>query len=172
MLRKIFEVTDKLFGESVAYAHCDIPCGIYDPHTAQLSAHTVIRMDALIEKLPKLTSSSSSEELQKYVHDLTRYSNVKEEHAEKVKSEIRILWGDYFKDDQIKQFPELEGLVLSALRLGSKVKQGVDPKAAQELLETVNKIAEIFWKTKGFETKTIKVTFWPTDSDMVVPVYK
>jgi nickel superoxide dismutase len=170
MLKRIFSLADKVFGGKVVYAHCDIPCGIYDPHTAQLSAHTVIRMDALIEKMPKIGPSPSNDEFRKYIHDLTRYTDVKEEHAEKIKSEVRILWGDYFKDDHAKQFPELEGLVLQALRLGSKVKQEVDPKSAQELLETINKIAEIFWKTKGIETKRVKVTFWPTDSDLVIPI--
>ena len=58
----LFTKLVKLLPIETAHAHCDIPCGIYDPHIAQLSAHTAIRMIRLIHELPKLTPDSSPEE--------------------------------------------------------------------------------------------------------------
>ena len=143
-----------------AHAHCDVPCGIYDPHLAQLSAHTVLRMVNLINDLDKNAED--------YVHKYTRYTLVKEEHAEKVKHEIRILWGDYFKPEHAEQFPELQDLVWKAMKLGSKARQEVNEEAARELLDTVQKIAEIFWKSKGMEPKRIPAPY-PTGGKLVVP---
>lgn len=136
-----------------AYAHCDIPCGIYDPHAAQLAALTVIRMNQLIAELPKPGPQTTPEERDAYVHKLSRYTTVKEEHAEVVKRELRVLWGDYFTPEHLKQFPELHGLFWEAMKLASKVRQEVNLQSAQDLLGKVQKVAEIFWKTKGAELR-------------------
>ena len=77
---------------------------------------------------------------------------VKEQHAEIVKHEIEVLWGDYFKPDHVKDLPELHDLVWNTLKLASKAKQNTDIKTAEDLLESVEKVAEIFWKTKKVET--------------------
>lgn len=163
MTRSVLRLTERVRPLETIYAHCDIPCGIYDPHAAQVAAHTVLRMDMLIADLAK-SGDSSAEARNKMV----RYVSVKEQHAEICKHEIRVLWGDYFKPDHAKTFPELNDLVWNALKLASKAKQGTDIKAGEELLQDVLKIAEIFWKTKGVETVRAK-SFYPTEREFVYP---
>ena len=135
-----------------AYAHCDIPCGIYDPHGAQLAALTVLRMHQLIGELPKPTPDMTAKEREAYVHQLARYTRVKDDHAEQCKQELRILWGDYFTPEHVEQFPKLHQLFWEAMKLASKTRQHIDMVAAQELLAAVQQIAETFWKTKGATT--------------------
>jgi nickel superoxide dismutase len=79
-MKALLKILDTAFPPAIIHAHCDIPCGIYDPHNAQLAAHTVIRMVGLIS------------EKKDSVHDIARLTHVKEEHAEIVKKEIRILF--------------------------------------------------------------------------------
>ena len=142
-----------LAGTSKVYAHCDIPCGIYDPHMAQLAALSILRMNQLIGELPKPGPQTTPAERDAYVHKLSRYTHVKETHAELCKHELRVLWGDYFTPDHVKSYPELHTLFWEAMKLSSKVRQEVNLQAAQDLLVKVQKIAEIFWKTKGADTR-------------------
>lgn len=159
-LHTVLELVDKAYPAKIVHAHCDIPCGIYDPHIAQMAAHTVIRMVNLIN------------ESKDDVHKVSRLTAVKEHHAELCKHEIRILWGDYFKPEHLEKYPELHELVWKAMKLGSKARQEVNLQAAEELLETVNKIAEIFWETKGLDTAKVKATFYPTGNETVYPKFK
>ena len=149
-----------LFPLKTAYAHCDIPCGVYDPNPAQIAAHTVIRMTKLITELEGDTRETE--------HKLVRYTNVKEENAEIVKHEVVVLWGDYFKEEHLKEYPQLTEAVFHTLKLASKTKQEISMDAAKDLLDHVHEIAEIFYKTKGVETKKIKA-YYPTEGDLVVP---
>ncbi|MHA2296757.1 MAG: superoxide dismutase, Ni [Candidatus Hodarchaeales archaeon] len=154
------KLIDKLLKPEIAHAHCDIPCGIYDPHLAQVSAHTVIRMVDLINALPNITDLENT-------HKFSRYVAVKEEHAEQLKREIRVLWGDYFKPEHVEKFPELPDLIWKVLKLGSKVRQEIDIDASNELLQTVQKIADIFWKTKGLKPTWIKAPY-PSGGEIVI----
>lgn len=163
--RGIIKGLDSIVHFDKAYAHCDIPCGIYDPHTAQIAAHTVIRMIGMINDIPKENPSVSDRE------NFVRCVNVKEEHAELCKREIRVLWGDYFKPEHAKAYPELNDLVWNALKQASKARQTLDMKNAEDLLESVEKIAEIFWKTKNVETVRAK-SFYPTERTFVYPKIK
>ena len=138
---------------SRVHAHCDIPCGIYDPHGSQLAALTIIRMNQLIGELPKPGPQTTPEERDAYVHKLSRYTKVKEEHAELCKHELRVLWGDYFTPEHLQKFPELHQLFWEAMKAASKVRQEVNLKLAEELLSKVQKIGEVFWKTKGAESR-------------------
>src|SRR5437867_12486327 len=90
---------DRISPAPIAYAHCDIPCGIYDPHHAQLAAHTVVRMGDLINQLEKLGASSTPEQRQQYTNKLTRYIATTEQHSEVAKHDPGILIGDYSKPD-------------------------------------------------------------------------
>ena len=171
----VFRLIDKVFPAQLAYAHCDIPCGIYDPHGAQMAGHTVIRMVNLIGETVasmKNNQNPTIEERRDFIHKLSRYGKVKEEHVELCKHEIRILWGDYFKPEDVEKYPELHELVWKVMKLGSKARQEVNLQVAEELLETVNKVAEIFWKTNGMETTRIKATFYPTGRETVYPKVK
>lgn len=137
----------------IAHAHCDIPCGIYDPHMAQIAALTIVRMNQLVAELPKPGPQTTPDERDAYVHKLSRYTVVKEEHAEACKRELRVLWGDYFTPEHLQKFPELHGLFWDAMKLASKARQAIDPKAAEDLLAKVQKIAEVFWTSKGAQAK-------------------
>lgn len=143
----------------IARAHCDIPCGIYDPHAAQVAAHSVIRMIELIEGL-------EGGDPKKLAHDVSRHMLVKDEHAEIVKREVRIIWGDYFKAEHVQEYPNLHGLVFDIMKLASKGRQTLDKAAAQELLAKVQEFAEIFFKTKGRSTQRI-ATVYPTGGEIV-----
>jgi nickel superoxide dismutase len=99
-------------------------------------------------------------------HDISRYVTVKEEHAEIVKREVRIIWGDYFKAEHLQEFPNLHGLVFDIMKLASKGRQTLDKAAAEELLSKVQEFAEIFYKTKGRETKRV-ATVYPTGGELV-----
>ncbi len=161
--KKILGKMDRLLGFEVAYAHCDIPCGIYDPHAAQLAAHTVVRMDMLIADLSKADGASPETR-----NKMIRYVKVKEEHAEICKHEVAVIWGDYMKPEHAKANPELNELVWNTLKLAGKAKQSTDIKDAEALLESVQKFAEAFWKTKKIETIRVK-SFYPTERTFVYP---
>ena len=166
MLHKILSKLDSIKPFPEAKAHCDIPCGIYDPIIAQIAALTVIRMIDLIEELEKTHGDNKDAE---YHNSMARYVMVKEEHGIKCKEEIRIIWGEYMKPHHIEQFPELHSIAFNIMQIGSKAKQTVDREAAIQLLEEVNKFAEIFWKTKGIETKRVKAPY-PPNEEVVYPV--
>lgn len=152
-------------------AHCDIPCGIYDPHQAQISVLTIIRMNQLITELPKPGTQTTPEERDAYVHKLSRYTTVKEEHAELCKRELRVLWGDYFTPDHLKSYPELHTLFWEAMKGASKARQEVNLQAAQDLLAKVQKIGEIFWKTKGADT-TRQPSLQKSGGELLYPIAK
>ena len=155
----LVKAIDKVFPPKIVYAHCDIPCGIYDPYVAQVAAHTVLRMSTLL--------NGQKDD----IHAVARLTAVKEEHAEIIKHEIAILWADYFKPEHLKETPDLHDLVFNTLKLASKAKQNVDEEMANELLESVQKIAVIFWMTKGIESEKVKAPY-PTGKDLVVPKLK
>lgn len=146
MLHKIFTRLDQKFNFPKASAHCDIPCGIYDPIVAQINALTVVRMSDLIGELADKKELTVEEQAK-----LGRLVAQKEEHAEKVKQEIRIIWGDYFKGPQFEQAPHVPELVHNIMMTGSRCRQNTDRDAARELLALVNKFAEAFWLTKGWK---------------------
>lgn len=129
-------------------AHCDIPCGIYDPKAAQTAAATVVKM---IEKLQatELPDVSSKQLLLDYDNTTTRMIMTKEEYAQKCKTEILILWTDYFKPEHLTKFPNLHDTFWKAAKLCSVNKQSVDLAKAQELVKVVDEIADIFAQTKA-----------------------
>lgn len=161
-LRTVIRQLDGIFGFTVAYAHCDVPCGIYDPHAAQVAAHTVVRMDMLIADVTaNAKGAPSAEDRNKF----SRYVLVKEQHAEIVKHEVQVLWSDYFKVENAPK--ELHDLVWSTLKLASKAKQSTDIKTAEDLLESVQKVAEAFWASKKVQTVRVK-SFYPTEERTIV----
>ena len=150
---RVFGALDRVAPPSVAHAHCDIPCGIYDPHMAQIAALTTVRMVQLIQGLQKPGDGASKEEWDTYTMQLSRYTAVREEHAKLCEHEIIILWTDYFKPEHLQQAPDLHEVVWKATKLTSTVKQQISMEAAQQLLAGCQEIAEIFWDTKGVQTR-------------------
>jgi nickel superoxide dismutase len=143
---------DSISPPTPVYAHCDIPCGIYDPHEAQISALTVLRMMQLIQELPKPAAGAKPEEVEAHQAKLARYMLVKEQHAERVKHELRVIWGDYFTPDHVTQHPTLHESFFKVMKAASKARQGTNLADAQELVGQVQAIAEVFWQTKGAKT--------------------
>ena len=127
----------KFLPANTIYAHCDIPCGIYDPKPAQIAATTVLKM---VQKLSEYPESD--------LNNRVRAIWTKEEHARKCKEELLILWTDYFKSEHLEKFPDLHDKLWKAAKLCSKNKQSVDEAAAQELIKAVDEIAEIFAESK------------------------
>lgn len=165
MLHQLIQALDRVMNFSVAKAHCDIPCGIYDPHLAQIAALTVIRMDDLIADLEKADAAHDAA----FRNSMVRYILIKEEHAELCKKEVRVIFGDYFKKEHVEKYPELPALVHHIMQWGSKARQTVDRQNALELLKLVNRFAEIYWETKGIPTKVVKAPYKPGE-DIVYPV--
>ena len=143
MLHRIAKLIDRISPVGVADAHCDIPCGIYDPRDAIQAAQTVIRMTELIGELSAGDMSMAAG------NSFGRYVAAKEEHARKAKDDILIIWTDYFKPEHLAEYPDLHEKVWNACKLGSQAKQNVDMEAAQGFKAALVEIGEIFWATKG-----------------------
>ena len=127
---------------TVAYAHCDIPCGIYDPTPAKIAADTVAKMVEKINALPAGAADTATR------NSVVRMVTVKEQHAEICKRELQVLWSDYFKPEHLEKFPKLHDTFWKALKLASKNKQNVDAAAATELQSAVKEISDMFWASK------------------------
>lgn len=150
----------KLLPEKIAYAHCDIPCGIYDPYLAQRASHTIIRMTQLLEEIKNDNSLKSQ-------HDIARMTHVKEEHSDILEEELETLRNDYFKEEHFKTYPNLDNLFTKTLKAAAKARQEINIKAAEETLAGVQKIAEIFFKTKNVKPIRVK-SVYPTGGEIVL----
>jgi nickel superoxide dismutase len=153
LVDRAISLLDRVSPPRSARAHCDIPCGIYDPHAAQVAALTVIRMVQLIEALPRPADGASKAEWDLYNAQIARYTMVKEEHAKLCEHELVILWTDYFKPEHLEKYPNLHDLFWKATKLTSTVKQTINMEASQQLLAACQEIAEIFWDSKGVKTR-------------------
>ena len=146
-----------------ASAHGDIPCAVFDPGVAQYAALSVVRFLDLIGVMPEKIESK------KDLAHLSRLVQQKEEHAVEVKDAVKTIWGDYFKEPQMEKFPEIHDLTHSIMMTASKCKQDIDRQNGVDLIEKVNRFAEIFWATKDVKTVT-KKSLNPPHMDIIVPV--
>ncbi len=148
MLHSFFTALSRIIPAKEVFAHCDIPCGIYTAEPALTAAKTVARMTELIQKLePPSFASFNVEEAKGKLNSLVRYITVKEQHAQKCKEELLILWTDYFKPEHLEMFPALHETFWKAAKLCSKVKQEVNMDVAKELQKAVEEIADMFEKS-------------------------
>lgn len=131
-----------------ANAHCDIPCKIYDPGPAQIAALSVVR---LMDIMAEAANGSDARTLEAQ-NTIARCVLRKEEEAEKVKHEVRIIWGDYFKGPHIEAFPEIHDLTHRIMQKASACKQGTGRADGESLVALVNRFAVIFWQTKDVRT--------------------
>ncbi len=141
ILRDIKRKLDRVAPFGAAHAHCDIPCGIYDPHDAIQAAQTCIRMTELIQELGEPSGAAGH-------NSFVRFTAAKEEHAKKAKDDILVIWTDYFKPEHLESYPDLHEKVWNACKLGSQVKQNVDMDAALAFKAALEEIGKIFWETK------------------------
>lgn len=116
------------------YAHCDLPCGVYDPAQARIEAQSVL---AIQEKFEGLDETGK-----------IRAIMIKEERAELVKRHLWVLWSDYFKPEHLEAYPDLHDKFWKATKQASECKHHNEPAKGKRLLEMIDEIAEIFWATK------------------------
>ncbi|RJQ38516.1 superoxide dismutase, Ni, partial [Candidatus Microgenomates bacterium] len=124
-MKNLYKFVGIILPTQKIYAHCDIPCGIYDPKPAQIAASTILKMVQLITDLP-LPDFTNKEAVSAYQNSIARYVLTKEEHARKCKEEILILWTDYFKPEHLEMFPKLHETFWNTAKLCSKNKQQVN----------------------------------------------
>ena len=117
------------------HAHCDLPCGVYDPAQARIEAESV---KACQEKY-----QGSDEAIFK-----DRAISIKEQRANLVKEHLWVLWTDYFKPEHVEKYPDLHERFWKATKAAGDAKRSTDPAQGQELLEAIAGIDEIFWETK------------------------
>ena len=116
------------------YAHCDLPCGVYDPAQARIEAQSVHEMQKKFEGLDQ--------------ENKWRAVFIKEERAELVKHHLWVLWTDYFKPEHVEKYPNLHELFWQATKQAGQCKKSVDPADGQKLLDQIDEIANIFAETK------------------------
>ena len=136
------------FEVETANAHCDGPCGVYDPASARIAAEAALSMT---KKIKALTPPESCEggAMAAYMNTLGRYVQIKEEQAHIAKEELLVLWTDYFKPTHLEQYPDLHTTFWKAAKLCSAVKVEVNLEHAEELMAAIKEIHTIFWATKG-----------------------
>ncbi|MEU5418708.1 superoxide dismutase, Ni [Streptomyces sp. NPDC001407] len=126
----------RLFAPKVQVsAHCDLPCGVYDPAQARIEAESV---KAVQEKY----QANEDPDFR------TRALIIKEQRAELAKHHVSVLWSDYFKPPHFEKFPQLHQLVNDTLKALSAAKASNDPKTGEKALELIAEIDRIFWETK------------------------
>ena len=123
--------------KATAFAHCDLPCGVYDPAQARIEAESV---KAISEKYQQ----NSDAEFR------ARAIDIKEERSELVKHHLWVLWTDYFKPPHFEKYPQLHQLFNEATKLAGAAgtKGSTDASKADELLAKIEEINKIFWETK------------------------
>ena len=144
MMYKLLLLLNTILPAKSVWAHCDIPCGIYTAEPALTAAKTVVKMVEKIEALPQDAPRSMQTR-----NSFVCMVQVKEEHAQICKEQLLILWTDYFKPEHLEMFPNLHETFWKAAKLCSKNKQEVSKEAAQELLQAVEGIAEMFLKAEA-----------------------
>jgi nickel superoxide dismutase len=120
---------------TVAHAHCDLYCGVYDPAQAKIEAMSVLK---IAEKY-----AGSDDEVFK-----ARAISLKEERAEEVKHHLMVLWADFFTAEHRTQFPNLDDLFWRAIHQAGDAKKSVDPEDGRKLVALIDEIADVFWQTE------------------------
>ncbi len=129
-------------------AHCDGPCGVYDPASSRIAAEAVLSMTKKMLALQP-PEGNDAQAWASYLNSMSRYALIKEEQAQISKSEVLVLWTDYFKPVHLEDYPDLNTLIWETTKLLSYCKQHVDVAAATELMEKIMEIHTVFWATKG-----------------------
>jgi len=127
-----------LLPATTVYAHCDLPCGVYDPAQARIEAESVL---AICKKYQQYTDKA--DEVFR-----TRCIVIKDERAELVKRHLWVLWTDYFKPEHLEAHPQIHDLFWRATKQAGQAKHHTDVETAQKLLELIAEITEVFNATK------------------------
>ena len=135
MIDRVLAAIDRVSAPAAIHAHCDLPCGVYDPAQARIEAQSV---KACQEKY----NGSDDHDFQ------TRAIVIKEERADLVKHHLWVLWTDYFKPEHLKAHPQLHDLFWRATKSAGEAKKTNDESVGQRLIDEIDEIAGIFWETK------------------------
>ncbi|MEL6494017.1 MAG: superoxide dismutase, Ni [Cyanobacteria bacterium J06623_7] len=157
MLQQVIAQIKNLFPAATVHAHCDGPCGVYDPASARVTAEAVVSMTKKIMALEE-PSPGDHAAVVSYQNTLSRYIAIKEEQAQKTKEDLLILWTDYFKPVHLEKYPDLHDTFWKAAKLCSACKVEVSSEHAGELMDAVEKIHNIFWETKGRDVSFVKAS--------------
>ncbi len=139
LISRILRTADLVRAPRTVHAHCDIPCGVYDPEQARIEAESVYKI------IGKYHDSDDE-------HFRARCIGIKEDRAELAKHHISVLWSDYFKPEHLEKFPDLHDVCWRALKQCSTVKRSLDAADAQKLLDLIDEIEEMWKSTGGLET--------------------
>jgi nickel superoxide dismutase len=127
----------------VVHAHCDLPCGVYDPAQARIEAESVMAIQQ------KYQDAESQKKPTESVDDYRgRALLIKEQRAELVKHHLWVLWTDYFKPEHIEKHPDLHEKFWKATKLAGDAKKAQDPSQGKELIQAIDEIDGIFKATK------------------------
>ncbi|MED5371543.1 MAG: superoxide dismutase, Ni [Myxococcota bacterium] len=148
MIKRLLAGLDKALPATTAHAHCDGPCGVYDPASARIAAEAVLSMTKKLLAL-EVPDPSDKAAVVKYHNTFARYVAIKEEQATIAKDEILVLWTDYFKPPHLEAHPELHDLIWKATKELSYAKVECSLEHAQNVMNYVQQIHELFWKTKN-----------------------
>ena len=135
VVSRVLSIIDRFSPPEQVHAHCDLPCGVYDPAQARIEAESV--------KATQEKYQASDDETFK-----TRALKIKEERADLVKHHLWVLWTDYFKPPHLEKYPQLHQLFWDATKAAGATKSSVDPATGQKLLDQIAEIDKIFWETK------------------------
>ena len=139
-----------------ANAHCDGPCGVYDPASARVAAEAV---QSMTKKMLTLAANHSADSgSATYINTMSRYAAIKEEEAHRCKEELLVLWTDFFKPQHLEANPDLHNVFWQAAKLCSACKVEVSSEHAQELMDAVEAIHNMFWQVKGREVPWIRAS--------------
>jgi nickel superoxide dismutase len=133
-------LTRFLAPRTTARAHCDLPCGVYDPEQARIEAESCLR---IIERYNANEDAAYR----------ARAIAIKEQRADLVKHHLDVLWHDYFKPEHLDAVPNLHQLFWDAAKQASKVKASTDPADGRRLLELIDEV-DAAWKATGGPEKT------------------
>ena len=150
MLRKIAETIKNTIPATEVAAHCDGPCGVYDPSSARIAAEAAVSMTKKILAM-EVPAAGDAGAWAAYNNTMSRYVAIKEEQAHLAKEELLILWTDYFKPPHLEKYPNLHETFWKAAKLCSSVKVEVSAVHAQELMDAIKEIHNLFWASKGRE---------------------
>ena len=128
----------------VVHAHCDVPCGVYDPAQARIEAESVKAIQTRYQDAEKFKSATETVDDYK-----SRCLIVKEERADLVKHHLWVLWTDYFKPEHIEKYPDLHDKFWKATKEAGLSKKSQDPTQGQKLLDSIDELGKIFWETKS-----------------------
>ena len=126
------------------HAHCDVPCGVYDPAQARIEAESV---KAIQERLQDPEGKKSPTETAEEYR--TRCLTIKEQRADLVKHHLWVLWTDYFKPEHLEAYPDLHDKFWNATKLAGAAKRSSDPSQGEQLLVAIDELGKIFWETKS-----------------------